>query len=164
MQATDGNFYGLTGAGGPGFVGPLYGGPEIGHGTVFRLTPDGVLTTLFSLNVTNGDAPFGGLAQGRDGNLYGMTTLGGAYGHGTIFRLSVPMTPLLQSVSRTDSTVALTWRAVAGQSYQVQYSTNLTQTNWIDLGSSCTATNGCVTACDTIGADPQLLYRVVLLP
>ncbi len=35
IQASDGNFYGTT----------TYGGPD-GGGTVFRVTPDGVLTTL----------------------------------------------------------------------------------------------------------------------
>jgi uncharacterized repeat protein (TIGR03803 family) len=164
MQASDGNFYGLTGVGGPDFVGPLWTGQEIGHGTVFRLTPNGVLTNLVCFNGTNGDIPFGGLLQAADGNLYGMTMMGGVSGSGTIFRLSVPMPPLLQSVSQTDSGVALSWSAVAGQSYQVQYTAGLDQTNWVSVGSPCTATNGTATACDAIGPDDQRFYRVVLLP
>ncbi len=160
MLGTDGNFYGLTGRGGADYSGP----DASGHGTVFQMTPGGTITTLVSLAGTNGDTPFGGLVQGWDGNLYGMTMDGGAYGYGTIFRLSVPMPPVLQAISQTGTAVALTRSAVAGQRYQLQYRTNLSQTNWIDLGSACRATNGTLTASDMMGADPQRLYRVALLP
>jgi uncharacterized repeat protein (TIGR03803 family) len=157
-QASDGNFYGMTGFGGIGYNGQV----PSGSGTVFEVTPAGTLTSLVLF--TNGEAPFGGLVQASDGNLYGMTRCGGAYGYGTIFRLSVPMPPAFRAMTQTGSTVALTWSAVAGQKYQVQYSTNLSQTNWINLCSPFTATNDTAAACDTIGLDPQRLYRVVLSP
>jgi len=56
-------------------------------GTVFKVTPDGTLSTLSLFNSTNGSAP-GSLLQGRDGNLYGTTDFGGAYGFGTVFKIS----------------------------------------------------------------------------
>ena len=61
----------------------------------------------------------------------------------------------------------LTWSAVAGQFYQSQYSTNLTQTDWkIVLGTkNIIATNGIMTTTDTNAAgSPQRFYRVVLFP
>jgi len=56
-QGRDGNLYGTTGSGGPAFIdNPLWGG-QGGHGTVFTLTTNGVLTTLAVFNGTNGHGP-----------------------------------------------------------------------------------------------------------
>jgi uncharacterized repeat protein (TIGR03803 family) len=87
LQGTDGNFYGTTNGGG------------IGFGTVFKVTPAGVLTALhtFCSTGSNGFCPDGStpnsLIEGSDGNLYGTTfsggnsvTVNGAYGAGTIFK------------------------------------------------------------------------------
>jgi uncharacterized repeat protein (TIGR03803 family) len=69
----DGNLYGTTGGGGD-----TYGGSfGDGLGTVFRLTTNGVLTTLVSFNGTNGAYPAESLTVGSDGNLYGTTVDGG---------------------------------------------------------------------------------------
>jgi uncharacterized repeat protein (TIGR03803 family) len=69
LQATDGNLYGTTSKGG------TYGG-----GTVFKITPSGTLTTLYSFcpqyPCTDGDGPYSGLVQSRDGNFYGTTGAG----------------------------------------------------------------------------------------
>ena len=73
----DGNFYGTTRNGG-----------SSNDGTIFRMTPDGVLTSLFAFNGTNGSAPRAGLALGKDGDFYGTTTFGGSSFFGTIFRFS----------------------------------------------------------------------------
>ena len=66
VQGADGNFYGTTATGGSN-----------GAGTVFKMTPTGVLTTLHNFNSTNGIAPYAGLVQGADGNFYGTTGAGG---------------------------------------------------------------------------------------
>ncbi len=62
-------------------------------GTVFQMTPNGTLTTLYTFcgvpPCTDGEGPEDALIQATDGNLYG-TTLnggGGAYPQGTIFRI-----------------------------------------------------------------------------
>ena len=62
IQASDGNFYGTTYGG---------GGGSRAYGTVFKVTPDGVLTTLHSFSLTDGADPIGGLVEGNDGNFYG---------------------------------------------------------------------------------------------
>src|SRR5207247_1065440 len=78
-QGTDGNFYGTT----------AFGGTSGENGTVFRITPNAILTTLFSFNGTNGSHPLAVLIQGSDGNFYGTTAFGGATGNnGTIFRIT----------------------------------------------------------------------------
>ena len=78
VEARDGSFYGTTQQGG-----------AYGAGAVFKITPEGALTTLHSFNGGDGGWPWGGLVQAIDGFFYGTTSLGGAYGDGTVFRLGV---------------------------------------------------------------------------
>ncbi|WGL15552.1 hypothetical protein PVT68_12305 [Microbulbifer bruguierae] len=81
---SDGNFYGTTLAGGAqyGILAQRY------QGTVYKLTPDGTLTTLFSFDKENGGTPTGPLVEGDDGYLYGMTRYGGTFDGGTVFKIS----------------------------------------------------------------------------
>jgi uncharacterized repeat protein (TIGR03803 family) len=83
VQATDGNFYGTTYEGGTTSQSCFSG-----CGTVFKITPTGVLTTLHRFDDTDGNMIVAGLIQGSDGSLYGTTQLGGAYGNGTIFKIT----------------------------------------------------------------------------
>ena len=79
VQGSDGNFYGTTSAGGASH-----------GGTVFKITPGGVLSTIYSFsNDSNGGAPYAGLVLASDGNFYGTTGYGGANGQGgTVFRIT----------------------------------------------------------------------------
>jgi hypothetical protein len=67
-------------------------------------------------------------------------------------------------VTKAGGTITLTWSALAGQTYQLQFKTNLNQTSWNSLGSVITATNSSATALDAIGPDPQRFYRVKISP
>jgi uncharacterized repeat protein (TIGR03803 family) len=83
MQATDGNFYGTTYAGGTS------GNCQGGCGTVFRIAPGGTLTTLHSFDFYDGASPSAALVQGTDGNIYGTTYGGGANQYyGTVFKIT----------------------------------------------------------------------------
>jgi uncharacterized repeat protein (TIGR03803 family) len=77
VQGTDGNFYGTT---------YLGGSKELG--TVFKITPSGTLTTLYTFGGTDGSQPLAGLVQGSDGNFYGTTYMGGSQGDGEIFKIT----------------------------------------------------------------------------
>lgn len=77
VQATDGNLYGSTFAGG-----------YKGNGTIFRVSPSGNFLALFNFHGTNGSNPEGGLIQGSDGAFYGTAENGGAYNAGVVFKLS----------------------------------------------------------------------------
>src|SRR5579862_1974386 len=82
VQGRDGNFYGTT-----------YLGGANGDGSVFRISPNGIFSNLYSFSGTNGADPQGGLVQGTDGNFYGTTYYGGASancmgGCGTVFKIS----------------------------------------------------------------------------
>jgi uncharacterized repeat protein (TIGR03803 family) len=79
VEGSDGNFYGTTQGGGTGGT---------GFGTVFKITPSGVLTTLYSFARVDGSSPSAGLTKGSDGNFYGLTTFGGAMDDGTVFKIT----------------------------------------------------------------------------
>jgi uncharacterized repeat protein (TIGR03803 family) len=88
IQGTDGNFYGTTLSGGTNNNCEGYG-----CGTIFKITPGGTLTTLYSFRHRTGKGPVG-LVQGTNGKFYGTTTNGGVNrckhsGCGTVFSLSV---------------------------------------------------------------------------
>jgi uncharacterized repeat protein (TIGR03803 family) len=77
VRGGDGAFYGTTQLGGPS-----------AFGTIFRITPTGVLTTLHTLQQTDGEHPIAGLTLGNDGNFYGTTNLGGSESSGTLFEMT----------------------------------------------------------------------------
>jgi uncharacterized repeat protein (TIGR03803 family) len=161
MQGSDGNFYGTTEFGGNGFV--TGGAWSSSRGTVFKITPDGAFTNLVLFDGTNGAQP-SFMLQDADGNLYGNTQSGGANGHGTVFRLSVPMPPVFRTITPANGVIMFTWSAIARQTYQLQSASELRSTNWSNVGGTIVATNGILSATDSIGTDPQRFYRVVLLP
>jgi uncharacterized repeat protein (TIGR03803 family) len=76
VQATDGNLYGTT-------FGNPYG--TFG-GTIFKITPSGTLTRLYSFPY--GADPAAGLVQAANGDFYGTIEYGGANGNGTIFKIT----------------------------------------------------------------------------
>jgi uncharacterized repeat protein (TIGR03803 family) len=203
VRGVDGSFYGTTHKGGN-----LSAAYPKGNGTVFRLTTNGVHTTLHAFNKVDGDGPgeiiqgndgnlYGtsafnkatfatvfqistsgtsfatvhsfsglpaGITQGRDGNFYGVSALHGLYNNGYVYKISMPLRPVLQQPAPSGSNLDLTWSSVAGQTYQLQYNTDLSSTNWNNLGSSAVATNGTMSASDDIVSGTQRFYRVVLLP
>lgn len=81
LVGSDGFLYGTTYQGGTN-------GIPFGHGTIYKISPAGITTTLWSFNNTNGAQPYGALASGDDGYLYGTTLVGGSGGLGTLFRIS----------------------------------------------------------------------------
>jgi RHS repeat-associated protein len=71
--ASDGNFYGGT------------------NFNLYRMTPAGKVTVLhnFAGGANDGSEGASHLIQASDGNMYGVTHLGGAYGAGVVFRLGL---------------------------------------------------------------------------
>jgi uncharacterized repeat protein (TIGR03803 family) len=104
VQATDGNFYGMTYSGGASNSNCTTGT----CGTVFKITPVGALTTLHIFDYTDGANPSAALIQANDGNFYGTTGGGGncttfAGGCGTVFRITATGTlTMLHSFDKTD--------------------------------------------------------------
>ena len=115
ILASDGSYYGVTANRGDYQDTP-------GEGTIFRLTPSGVLTTLFSFDGFDGEAPEGALIQGKDGRLYGTTTNGGeGAGGGTVFAVHTDGSSFrtLHLFSGTDgrAPIGALWQASSGRLY-----------------------------------------------
>ncbi|MGD0813162.1 MAG: choice-of-anchor tandem repeat GloVer-containing protein [Verrucomicrobiota bacterium] len=78
VQTPDGNFLGTT-----------YEGGAYGYGTVFQVSPEGEVATIYAFTGGNdGGHPVDAMIEGSDGNYYGTTAFRGAYDDGTVFRLS----------------------------------------------------------------------------
>src|ERR1039457_5408910 len=81
VQATNGDLYGTT-----------YGGGTNSAGTIFKITPGGTLTMVYSFcsqtNCADGAYPEAGLVQAANGDLYGTTYGGGTHGYGTVFKIT----------------------------------------------------------------------------
>jgi len=101
-QGPDGDYYGTTWAGGAG-----------NGGTIFKITPaTRTLTTLYSFCVIN--YPFCGdgsnpiaLVLASDGNFYGTTAYGGAYGEGSVFKID-PISGMLVTIYSFCTQIACT--------------------------------------------------------
>jgi uncharacterized repeat protein (TIGR03803 family) len=82
VQGIDGSFYGTT----------YHGGTTNNNGTVFKISPTGAYTLLYSFNYGNGNfdaqLPLAGLTLGTDGNFYGTTGSGGTKNAGAIFKIT----------------------------------------------------------------------------
>jgi uncharacterized repeat protein (TIGR03803 family) len=141
----DGYLYGTTESGGPTTFGSFtnvvistyYGTTNRQTfrnlpppGTVFKLSTNGNLTTLFTFTgaknsvtnyyeyggkpraaslFTNGASPSGVFTLGKDGNFYGTTTGGAEYGYGAIFKITTSgvMTNVYQVASGEDTAISL---------------------------------------------------------
>jgi uncharacterized repeat protein (TIGR03803 family) len=79
IQDAQGNFYGTTSLGG-----------TAGYGAVFEIDSNGVETVLYNFAgpPNDGANPEAGLVRDSQGNLYGTTFEGGAFGVGTVFEVT----------------------------------------------------------------------------
>jgi uncharacterized repeat protein (TIGR03803 family) len=89
VPANDGNLYGTVNSVGTS------------GGNLFKITPSGTLTTLYSFceqsGCPDGNNPVA-LVQTTDGNFYGTTNTGGAHGDGTVFSLSTGLGPFVETL------------------------------------------------------------------
>jgi uncharacterized repeat protein (TIGR03803 family) len=150
----DGNLYGVT-----------FEGGYNNNGTVFKITTNGVLTTIAWLDGADGSAPAAALALGADGNFYGTTQYGGTNNAGVIFQLAVVPAgpPRIQSVSASGGQINLSWNVTPGQSYQVQYTGDLDDGTWQNLGLPAFAAASMINVTDAVN-QTQRFYRLILLP
>jgi len=117
--------------------------------TITGLSP-GAYTITFS-NVTGFTAPAPQAFTIADNTI---TTVQANY---------IGIRPVLQSMTLIGKTLTCVWSAQSNSSYQFQYTTNLAQTNWINLGSPVPATNGIVTTTNSIIANPRAFCRLMLM-
>jgi uncharacterized repeat protein (TIGR03803 family) len=155
IQGSDGIFYGTA----------ENGGTDNNNGTVFYITTGGTVATLVNFDgFDDGANPETPVVEGADGNLYGTTRTGGEFGKGTVYRLDVSMRPLLVKPAQTNGNFSFIWSAVPGRMYQVEYSTNLSFSNWTNSGAAFPALGATVNVTNATGADGQRFYRVMVVP
>jgi subtilase family serine protease len=84
----------------------------------------------------------------------------------SVISISPPVFQSVQLVPAKGANFNLTWSAIAGLAYQVQFSTNLLQTNWINLGSPFTAITNSLTISDTNALlnSSRRFYRLLVVP
>jgi uncharacterized repeat protein (TIGR03803 family) len=154
MQGSDGNFYGPT------------------IGSIFSVTPAGTLTTLDTLPMSDGDVVYPNvIIQGSDGNFYGTTGKGGTSGVGFVYRLSVPLNPppfpinQITGAQVSGTNVVFNIPSIENEIYQLQFSSSLTPTNWVNTGGSITSIGSTMTLTNVAGASPpQGFYRFDITP
>ena len=162
VLGTDGNFYGTTGQGGAN-----------NHGTAFKMTPAGVLTTLVEFNeftAPKGRYPVGSLVQGADGEFYGMTSAGGSGvlpgGAGTAFKLdtglaAVPVITLSSLTKLGNGPFQLTFPNPDNLTWTVLATSDLSQplANWTVLGNAASIGGGVYQFTDTdANSHPRRFY------
>jgi uncharacterized repeat protein (TIGR03803 family) len=127
----------------------------------------------FGSPLTDGTLPVAGLVQGSDGNFYGTTESGGANDLGTVFKLTVPLNPppypinQITGVQLSGTDIIFTIPSIAGETYQLQFSSSMTPTNWVNVsGVSVTNSIGALlTLTNFAGASqPQGFYRFDITP
>jgi uncharacterized repeat protein (TIGR03803 family) len=153
---TDGNFYGTT----------LYGGitnltDTIGLGTMFKLSPDGTLTSLFNFNGTNGAHPQASLVLDNDNNFYGTTSSGGIGNFGTVFAWLLPAI-ITQPQSQTNNAGATVTFVVSATSLKpLSYQWQKNGTNLFDDGHISGATSNALNITNISDADASV-YSIIV--
>jgi len=139
------------------------------NNTVRKLTPMG---TNWVSSTIGGWAGHSGSADGTNSaarftSPYGVAvdSVGNLYvGDGSPAIRGGVHLPVFQSVAQANGKIGLSWSAAPGQKLQLQFTSDLTSTNWTNLGNTMTATNGSVSASDTLGPDKERFYRILLVP
>jgi uncharacterized repeat protein (TIGR03803 family) len=106
IEGRDGFLYGTTPSGGQPVDASRYG-------VVYRMDKAGTVTVLHTFTGPDGLEPWAGLAQGTDGQLYGSTVVGGAFGLGVLFRVD-PAIPAPPAALPTLTGLSLAPSAVVG--------------------------------------------------
>lgn len=142
------------------------------NNSIRKISPCGtnwVVTTIGGLTGTNNyglvdgvgsDARFSypnGVALDNRGNVYVAD-----YDNNTI-RRGIPL-PVCAAPVLAGNSLTLNWNVAMGQLLQVQYTADLAQPNWTNLGDPFVSTNSTLTVQDTITAEGRRLYRLLVTP
>ena len=105
VEGSDGNFYGTANSGG-----------FHDDGAIFKITPGGQYSVLYSFDSSD-DSATSGLVQATDGNFYGTLEYGGANNLGIVYRLATGLAPfvkILPGQGKVGSTINIYGPNLAG--------------------------------------------------
>ncbi len=74
----------------------------------------------------------------------------------------LPISLLPPATAQGNAPIQLSWAAIAGQTYEIQYKTDPFATNWVSLGRFVARTNGTFSAQVSVGTQPEGFFRVAL--
>jgi hypothetical protein len=74
------------------------------------------------------------------------------------------LTAISMTAQASGANVVLNWQGLAGQMYQIQYKTNLTDAAWLPLNSPAQGTGASLSLTNNLGGAPQRFYRLAILP
>jgi hypothetical protein len=80
------------------------------------------------------------------------------------FTVVIVPAPALQPLTFPNGEAQLTWNAIPGQRYRVQFKASLATANWTDLAPDVTATSSSMSVADSAASGSQGYYRIVVLP
>jgi hypothetical protein len=80
------------------------------------------------------------------------------------FAVTVSPPPIIQSVTISSNVAWLTWDALTGQNYQLQFKGDLADTNWQNAPGNYQATSNLLTGTNVLTTTNQGFYRVMVLP
>ena len=80
------------------------------------------------------------------------------------FAVTVVSRPLITGISLTNDWVNVTWTTIPGDTYRLQFTTNLATTIWIGVTPDVTATVSNITHTNPFVPGTQHFYRVMLVP
>jgi hypothetical protein len=75
-----------------------------------------------------------------------------------------PPRPMIESITVSNQVVTLTWTAVPGHTYRLQFKQNTDDPNWTDIQPDIVASSTTVTATDATAPSTQRFYRVYVVP
>jgi uncharacterized repeat protein (TIGR03803 family) len=194
VQTGDGSLYGTTTTGGPGGAGTAYrltftstpqittppAGMTVAAGAEAKLSVAafGAPPLYFQWRKDGTDLADSGNVSGATARVLTFTNISladaGSYSvrvsnaldavTSTDAVLKVVTAPAFQVASKNKDTLILTWTAIPGERYRLQYTSNPDFGAWLNLGSIRTATSNSISASDAIVTNLQRFYRVWLLP
>ncbi|CAN5218018.1 hypothetical protein BH09BAC5_BH09BAC5_26450 [soil metagenome] len=123
IQASNGKLYGTT----------EYGGTT-DDGVIFSFNPfDSTYADIHNCNIYTGTNPIGSLVQASDGELYGMTYVGGANNDGTVFQFNTSGNIYTKIFDFTSNTGLAPWGDLVELNPAVNGIENLIETNLFTL-------------------------------
>ncbi|HWY78662.1 MAG TPA: hypothetical protein VN281_23815, partial [Verrucomicrobiae bacterium] len=78
--------------------------------------------------------------------------------------VQVRLPPVIGPVNVSSGFATLSWSAMPGQNYELQFKDDLTATNWTNVLPIITATGSTASATNSIEGVPQRFYRILVVP
>jgi hypothetical protein len=139
------------GAGFPHHIGAVVNGGGV---TVHGVTYNNPTNITLSLSVSAGAAEGGRTITVTNPDGQSVTSAS------ALLTIAVEARPVIQTIDIVGEMVSITWSAIAGTRYRVQYNTDLSGAGWVDLPGVVTATGSTASREDVLLGSGQRFYRV----